>query len=482
MKKLIIGTFSALFILCAGCVIYYWRDTGYDPSAKDLLIFFFILPAVLCAILLSPFLIYQGIQYRKLQKLEAEKQAQLKAEEQDLNNIENAKPKPLDIEKFSLHVFSAAALHSFGQNEQIVEEIQQFKSPELDQKLFNGYGLPVLSYRISDLDELTENQDNDDEFSLVPMREKRIQALIQQQLEEHGQSIFFIADHLKKSALFYDSEMAYQYRMHPGWVDQSYRSNDENESDISTQTQVSRLNRLNIHILLAENLIHQWRDEVINDLKQKIADEYSILPALIHIEAHFIGVSVAYSDWLNLLKQISEQTTEVSLIINVDSEIDQEWIDEKSWLQEQYIASEYVSSWCIASQTTQIENLEAIKVVQIVANETNLSNSLTKQNLNQLAQFEQEQPFLLMLDEATDIKVMKQTQQTFENTAIENHHFLYTKQNLGHTQNLAKIFGFMLGVHLPEELIAMIYSTDQKSTFAFIQDCESNERFEQEMI
>ena len=109
MKKLIIGTFSTLFILCTGCVIYYWRDTGYDPSAKDLLIFFFILPVVLCAILLSPFLIYQGIQYRKLQKLEAEKQAQLKAEEQDLNNIENAKPKPLDIEKFSLHVFSAAA-------------------------------------------------------------------------------------------------------------------------------------------------------------------------------------------------------------------------------------------------------------------------------------------------------------------------------------------------------------------------------------
>ncbi len=40
---------------------------------KDLINLFFVYPVVLCAILLSPFLIYGGIRYRKLQKLEAEK-------------------------------------------------------------------------------------------------------------------------------------------------------------------------------------------------------------------------------------------------------------------------------------------------------------------------------------------------------------------------------------------------------------------------
>ncbi len=47
-------------------------------------------------------------------------------------------------------------------------------------------------------------------------------SLIQQQLEQHVDSLSLIAEHLKQSALFYDSELAYQYRMHPGWVDPDY--------------------------------------------------------------------------------------------------------------------------------------------------------------------------------------------------------------------------------------------------------------------
>ena len=40
----------------------------------------------------------------------------------------------------------------------------------------------------------------------------------------------------------------------------------------------------------------------------------------------------------------------------------------------------------------------------------------------------------------------------------------------------------MLGMHLPEELTAMIYSTDQESTFAFIQAFSVEDELEQETV
>ena len=162
MIKLIIGTFTSLFLLCNTFVIFYWRDTAYDPTAIDLAAYFVLLPAVLCALILSPYFIYKGIQYQKEQKLAAQKKAEEQAEQKEQEALEQAKPKPLEVQHISVNIFSSAAWHSFGENEQIVEEIQQFKSPELDQNLFNAYGLPVLSYRIKDLDDLTaEDEDTD---------------------------------------------------------------------------------------------------------------------------------------------------------------------------------------------------------------------------------------------------------------------------------------------------------------------------------
>lgn len=71
----------------------------------------------------------------------------------------------------------------------------------------------MLSYRIHALDHVITNQD-DDEVVDHP-RHLRIQALIEHQLEQHAETLWQISQHLKQSALFYDSELAYEYRMHP---------------------------------------------------------------------------------------------------------------------------------------------------------------------------------------------------------------------------------------------------------------------------
>ncbi len=52
-------------------------------------------------------------------------------------------------------------------------------------------------------------------------RNNEFQQLIQQQLEQHEESLSLISEQLKRSALFYDHELAYEYRMHPGWIQET---------------------------------------------------------------------------------------------------------------------------------------------------------------------------------------------------------------------------------------------------------------------
>lgn len=461
MIKIVLATFSSLFLMVSIVIIYYWRDVKYNPSSMDLLSYFIVLPLVLSLILLAPYLIYKAYHAYKKHK-QQQKIALL--EPQSNKKTSEINEQVEDVEWLNLNIFSSSAFNAFGENESIIDALKNFKSPELDQHLTNSYGLPVLSYRITALDNVLEQQNDDDDIEEKQGRLQRIQALIQHQLEQQSEILLQAAKHLKQSAFFYDSELAYRYRMHPAWIDPDYQAQHEDDQDVQVE-QVPRLNRLNIHILLVDNLLDIWDENSSNEVLLNFVESLGIIPQQIYIEHHFINSQSSYKDWLNLLGQISTQLHEVSLVINVDSEIDQELLEEKMWLSDHYLAAEFASSWCVAARDVKINHVEAIKSLKIAFNVHDLAKCLA----HHTKYTQQEQPFVLVLDDATDITVTKKTNQIFTPTLIENHHFLYTKQMFGNTQSLAKIFGFMLGMHLPEELTAMIYSTDQVSTHAFFQ-------------
>jgi len=85
-------------------------------------------------------------------------------------------------------------------------------------------------------------------------------------------------------------------------------------------------------------------------------------------------------------------------------------------------------------------------------------------NLDQAEKFDQEQRFVLVLDDPAEIKLLKKLEQNFAETAIEAHHYLYSKNSLGHTQPLAKVFGFMLSLHFKDELYGYVYSAEHQQT------------------
>lgn len=468
MIKLLIGTFSSSFILISMAIIYYWRDIQYDPSSIDLIAYFILLPAVFSLILLSPYLIYLAYQYQKKRK-ETQQQARLQQQKSDQLEREKNNVKTDVTQWLSFNIFSSFAVSAFGENETILEQMKKFRSPELDANLTNAYGLPVLSYRITAIDNDLQQSQYDDEIDLDHARIQRIKALIQQQLEQQTEILWQVAEHLKKSALFYDVELAYQYRIHPAWVTSDDQKGDQYEDFEPQIEQVSRLNCLNIHVLLADNLLPICDEPSSGEMLLQFMQSLGILSQQIQIKHHFIAQHSSYQDWLNLLGQIATQPHEVSLVINVDSEIDQAWLDEQMWLTEQYLAAEFASSWCVAAQDVQINYIEVMKTLKMALNADDLSNFFYQMLPSHAEQTEQSGPFVLLLDDATDIKVIKKTTQVFAQTSVDTHHFLYPKQSFGHTQSLAKIFSFMLGAHLSEELTAMIYSADHASTHAFFQ-------------
>ncbi|MFI8067099.1 hypothetical protein ACFMKJ_25430, partial [Acinetobacter baumannii] len=83
-----------------------------------------------------------------------------------------------------------------------------------------------------------------------------------------------------------------------------------------------RLNRLNLHIFLPEDLLHVWNDEQSNDLILEFFTEIGIISQKVHIEYHFLGERVAYQEFIHLLKRIQKKEHEVFLMLAVDSEID----------------------------------------------------------------------------------------------------------------------------------------------------------------
>ena len=325
MIKVILSTLISVFLLVCAVTIFYWRDSKFDPSSQDLLIFFGLIPLGISLVLLTPYFLVKAYKYRQAQKLEAEQQA---LEQQ---NRPAAPEKVKALEHVKLNVFSASLQSSFGQNQEVFTQIAEMSGANLDPSLVSAYGLPILSFRIDDLeDEADSDQDSDEMGSndLNPLQ-RRMTKFIQRELENNTESLANIAEHLKQSAMFYDSKLAYEYRMHPAWINPNIDVHEEDEVKV-TPVEVYRLNRVNVHIVLADTLLHTWDESQSETVIGQYLDDLGIIAQQINIEYQYWGAGNEYHEWINLIKNIQNQPHEVSLMLVQDSEIDQVVYDDRA--------------------------------------------------------------------------------------------------------------------------------------------------------
>ncbi|WP_151981771.1 hypothetical protein [Acinetobacter guerrae] len=436
MIKKIIGVLIIVFSTLAFTIILYWKESQFDSSLSDLLIYLVALPVLISLVILTPWLIYRFYQAQKRQKQSVTA----------LDATPSQQPY-LETQWLKLHIYSAFSKSALGENEEIIQAIQDHQSPKLDTKLVNSYGLPILSYRIDELDERLIN----DGSSSISVRQQRIIGLIQLQIEQQSSVLAQIAEHLRRSSLFFETEHVHEYRMHPAWIDPQ-AENDANEMLARAHLQpISRLNRLNVHMILSEDLRHLWDNVICTEFLHEALGELGLLPQKIQVQYYFWEQQSVSIEWLNLLEQLAQQQTEISLIIYVDSELDQDVLDARISLNEQYIPAEFAGSCCVSALNIHIADLNPIKHLSLALNQAQIAAVLDELDLKELQQYQSEQPFVIVPENISDPKVVKQLNHQFEQTPIEAHHYLYISSSLGHSQHLAKIYAYMLAMQFPKD-------------------------------
>lgn len=457
MLKVILSVICSVFAITSLVMIYYWRDAKFIPTEFDLLMYLALLPLALSLILLAPYLTIKWLKTRK-EKQVAQQEAAQREQEPVIEE-----PVVDEYEWFELKLYTATVESALGENQQLLGAIQTFSGPELDTQLLDARSNPSLSYRMNKLDELIAHRTKVFEENSI---QQRVSLLIEQQLQQSVDVLTAVAEHLKKSAMFFDIQLAYEYRMHPAWIHPN-ASVDE-EQVITVAEQVPRLDKINLHIILSEDLLHCWDELNSTALIEQYLDELGVLSKQVNCEYHYLSFADSYATWLKCLADVKQQDAQVSLFIIVDSEINQALMDEKSRLDEKYVAAEFAASCLVAAKNVQIQHLDNTQYILVMTKQKDLMQCLKHLNLLELEQYRQDLPFISVLDDPAVPKVAKKLQHYFAASPIEPEHYMYGKSSLGNSQNLSQLFGFMLATQMQASAYNMVYSATQMMTPVFI--------------
>lgn len=468
MLKVILSVFGSVFITTSALVIFFWRDSKYEPSAMDLVVFLVGIPLAISFVLLLP---YIGIKWHKHRKEKLSTENKGDASQADVQQLSTEDV--LNPEWVKLNIYSSAIEAALGKDEDLLRSIIDLKGPELDNELTDATGNPLLSYRITSLsfDEMDTLGIDTSEGSVT----NRTLALIYGQLETHTINLMAVAEHLKQSALFYESSLAYEYKMHPAWYDPNAEV-DESEFGLNRSIEpVTKLTQMNVILFLSEQLLHQWDEQQSSEVLHEYFDRFGILKQNIKFKYIYSSKLNSFDIYLRELQNASMQEDQINLFIVADSEISQDIIDEKIWVKPNYIASEFCSSCLLASKIVNIQNVDPIKQLDFVYNQPKLSEALAHLEIDKSLQCEKDEAFVSILGNPKESKVVKNLQSNFVESGIENQHFYYSKSSLGDSDELASLFGFMLALHMNDQPLSMVYSTEHPSIQVFIQNVNEDE-------
>lgn len=459
MLKIILIVLLSAFISITLLMVSYWRDTQYDPNGLDLLIYLVVLPLSLSMLFLIPYI----WQKWKQQLNQANTAENTKANMGQLS--ENTKHMDPRSETLTLAIYASAIQSGLGENNQLLNEIIQFTGPSLDQELIDLRGYPILSYRITAIDNVLTQEVN----FLKTNSAQRVWALINHQLKQYTEAFLHIKKQLQSSALFYNAKSPNEYQHHPAWsISATARKKDFEKNKEDIQQPNSVLQGINLHIILPKRFTSLWNEQETTSRLHHYLNQFQITTDQVQCHYHYYLKQDYYTDFLELLANISKQNQHISLLLIADSEIDQEYLDEQFSYSTNYLPAEFSCSCLIASPNTKIEQLNAIKTLHIINNQKHLRPSLNLLNLIELEQYQEDIPFVYLFKQTKIVKNAQKLQQFFAGSTIETEHYLYSEICLGQSNTLAQLFGFFLAIQSDLTPYSMIYSLEHALTQVFV--------------
>lgn len=462
MLKVIMMVLFGIFCSITLLMISYWRDAQYQPTDLDLWGYLVLLPLVLTMFIFSPYF-WKKWQNKRQQKTSL----QIESTEPNIDkSTHNTTQMDKDSECLTFAIYATAIHSGLGENNQLLDAVINLTAPMLDHSLINTHGHPILSYRITDIDQKIAQIESN---VLTTPSAQRIWKLIEHQLSQYTEALQHIAKQLQCSTLFDDAQPNQQYQLHPAWVNCSDLQNTD-QKKIKAEIPPPRiaLHELDVYLIFSERFTSDLDEQEINLKIYEYLKQFRITNSQIRCQFHYLSKLNHYTDYLEILRIISQHTERIFLLIIVDSEIDQEYLDKKFTAVSTYIPAEFACSCLITSPDMEIENLKPIKTLHIINHQKYLIPSLYRLNLIKSKQYQQDIPFVYLLEQTLTTRKMKQLQQFFRGSSIELEHCLYSQNSLGHSDSLSKIFGFFLALQAEATSHSIIYSLQHASTQAFV--------------
>lgn len=448
MIKTILCTVIAISVSVITVIVFYWKDSGFEPSAQDLGVYLGAIPLAISFFVISPYLIYKFYRYKRDKKQNITQESH-----QDQILVEEK----CEQKEVQLSIYSSFLTHALGEDEDILPHIIDLRAPKLGNFLEDQEGNPVLTYQIDDLEETESNNIN--------ALQQRMHALLRKQLEKNDDVLQKISYHFKRSAMFYHYKTVEKYRLHPAWIDANYQEVSE---DVEKIEAVPRLNQFIIYVLLAQHAFHVWNTSITTNLIEDYLVKLGFLNEQIDIKYEFLSSKNDYFSILNHFKDASTSPDDVLMYFCLDSEIDQSIFNHLLDNNSNYIPAEFAGSIVLTSCTTNIIDLKPIHIMNVIFDQTDLLQILKDKNMHQSSLLKSDQPFVLVADDMSQPKKIENIHKHFQGTEIQNYHCIYSAASLGHTQSLSKVYSLILGLVSFKNAQGIVYTADYPDIHVFI--------------
>lgn len=351
MRWIIYGI--AVFSIINAIVIAYWRDSQVDLTVTHIVFILLVLPSLVIA---STYGAMKLVSYLK------QKPKQDNSENSD-GTIEGAEVTDEHLPFFK--VYASVIQSSLGdQCDEVLEAIGHYPAAELDEELQTLENQPLLSWRVESQQTWSELSQslNADELD-IPVYLQRMTVLTAHVLEKLQSQLIHLAQGVAALKQWRTTSSIQNPVLHPAWQGAQVSDVQIEAPDAHTQT-IAKMQgwpkQLIVRYFVSDKVAlataHHYEQ-----LLKRLFQSFEFEDAYLDIQPIVLSDAVHQSEvLLSLLNTIQKDEESVYLILGADSELDQDYLDQKYVFNSQYEAGEMAYGILLSAQQVSIPETDEI--------------------------------------------------------------------------------------------------------------------------
>lgn len=331
-----------VFLISNLLVIGYWRDSNINLTLSSILFFMVLLPLILIALTFLTILTYKKI-------IQPKQENELVG--QPSPTLESSESKELiDEPKISgFKVYATALQSSEGSDAiEIIEALKSHKSAELDPELVGADGVSLITRRIDlddgeldSIDHILDNSMHSLEHHDASI--KRMTMIYQRLFESLSIELVHLSQGMAQFNSWRIQPAVTSNVLHPAWADSNTKNPNDEKYEITDMVANMQQwpTKLYVCYFIPDRLSEEQND-LINDYIHKILVELGFKTENFILNVYYTGENSSNYQQLDIIQKLADNNSNtVFLVMGADSDIDQDYIEELMWTNNNYIPSEF---------------------------------------------------------------------------------------------------------------------------------------------